>query len=335
MRKRAFGRHEGRTVDEIVLESADAAVAILNYGCVLRDWRVDGADRSLPVVLGFRDIADYVLHSRSHGIIAGRVANRTAGGRFTLDGKTYQLTQNEGPNHLHGGTVGLGKRMWEMEGDSAENAVVLRYASPDGEQGYPGAVDFAVTFRLVGPRLTIEMVGVPDRPTPINLAQHSYYNLGGGGGVRDHVLWIDAPDYTPVGEDLIPLGTVRPVEGTGIDFTEARSIADADPQRTGFDTNLVLRADRDRSEPAARVECARTGLTLRLWTEEPGLQIFDAGSMTIAAKGLEGETYGPFAGLCLEPQHFPDSLHQPDWPSIIRSPERPYFQRCVVEIGRE
>jgi aldose 1-epimerase len=335
MKKRPFGRLDGRDVTEIMLQSADAAVSILNYGCVLRDWRVDAMGRALPVTLGFGDVDAYDKHARSHGIIAGRVANRIAGSSFELDGRTWRLSANEGPNHLHGGTAGLGRRLWEMEGDTAAEAVELRYHSPNGEEGYPGAVDFAVTYRLDGPRLVCEMSGTPDRPTPINLAQHSYYNLGGGGDVLDHELWIDAPEHTPVGPDLIPDGTIRPVEGTHLDFTTPRTIADSDPERIGLDNNLVLRAGRDASRPAARLRCSRFALRLELWTEEPAIQVFDAAVMTIAARGHDGETYGPFAGLCLEAQHFPDSVHHPDWPSVIRTPERPYFQRLVVAISRD
>jgi aldose 1-epimerase len=334
MKKRVFGRHEGRDVTEIVLESADASVAFLNYGCVLRDWRVDAMGRALPVTLGFADFDGYLHHSRSYGIIAGRVANRTKRGRFTLDGRSFQLSINHGENHLHGGTTGLGRRIWEMEGDGAREAVELRYHSPDGEEGYPGAVDFVVRFRLDGPRLVCEMEAHPDRPTPVNLAQHSYYNLGGGGDVLDHVLWVDAPEHTPIGPDLIPDGTIRPVEGH-LDFTTPRSIGESDPDRVGLDNNLALRAGRDRAEPAARVSCPRSGLRLQLWTDQPGLQVFDAAKMTIAAPGLDGLHYGPYAGLCLEAQHFPDSLNNPDWPSIICKPEAPYRQRLEVEIARE
>jgi len=191
-----------------------------------------------------------------------------------------------------------------------------------------------VRFRLDGPRLIVEMDGDPDRPTPVNLAQHSYYNLGGGGDVLDHVLWVDAPEHTPVGPDLIPDGTIRPVEGH-LDFTTPRSIAESDPDRIGLDNNLVLRAGRDRAEPAARVTCPRTGLGLRLRTDQPGLQVFDAAKMTIPVPGLDGLRYGPYAGLCLEAQHFPDSLNNPDWPSILCTPEAPYRQRLEVEIARD
>lgn len=335
MKKRQFGRMDGRPVEEIVLESGEAAVAILSLGASVRDWRLDGPRGSIPVVCGFRSLEDHVLNARTHGAICGRVANRVAGGWFTLDGATHQLTQNEGAHHLHGGAVGLQRRIWEMEADAAANAVRLSYHSPDGEEGYPGAVEFSVTYRLEGPRLICEMLGLPDQPTPISLAQHSYYNLGGGGDVRDHVLWIDAPEYTPAGTDLIPTGEIRSVEETRYDFTDPRSLMENDPKSEGYDLNFVLDAGRDRAKPAARVSCARTGLQLELWTEEPGLQLYDSAGVTIAAPGHDGIRYGPFAGMCLEAQHFPDSLHQPDWPSIIRTPEAPYFQRLEVEIKRE
>jgi aldose 1-epimerase len=334
MKKRIVGRHEGRAVEQVVLESAEAAVAILNYGCTVRDWRVDQDGRSLPMVLGFPDFYDYPEHAQAHGAICGRIANRTAGAAFTLDGVAYALTRNHGPHHLHGGAVGLQRRLWEMEGEDAGNAVVLSYSSPDGEEGYPGRVAFTVTYRLEGGKLTCDMVGRPDRPTPINLAHHSYYNLGGGGEVRDHVLQVAARAYTPTRPDLIPLGGIEPVEGTRLDFTEPRSLAEADPRGEGYDNTLVLDPARDPAKPAAVASCPRTGRTLRLWTEEPGLQVFDAAGMTIAARGHDGARYGPFAGLCLEAQHYPDSLHNPDWPSIIRTPDNPYFQRLVVEIAR-
>jgi aldose 1-epimerase len=325
MRKRAFGRHDGRPVEEIVLESADAAVAILSYGCVLRDWRVDGPEGSLPMVLGFRRLEDYEQHARSHGAIVGRIANRTANAAFELDGRTYHLTRNHGAHHIHGC---LGRVVWEMEADAGADAVRLRYLSPDGEDGYPGAVAFAVTYRLQGPRLTCEMSGRPDRPTPINLAHHAYFNAGGGGTVQDHVLRVEADAYTPLGPDSIPLGTIAPVEGTALDFREPRAIGD-----TAIDNNFVLRPGRDLDEPAAAARCPRTGLAVRVRTDQPGLQVFDAPSMTIGAPGHDGQHYGPFAGLCFEAQHFPDSMHHPDWPSIVCTPEAPYFQRYVVEIG--
>jgi aldose 1-epimerase len=216
-----------------------------------------------------------------------------------------------------------------MEGEEAAEAAHLHYLSPDGEEGYPGTVEFEVTYRLQGPRLVCEMRGTPDRPTPINLAHHAYYNLGGRGTVQDHVLCVDAAEHTPLDEELIPVGSIEPVEDTPLDFREPRTIGD-----TALDNHLVLRPDRDRGAPAAWARCPRTGHLLRLWTDQPGLQVFDAPTMTIPVPGHEGERYGPFAGLCLEAQHFPDSMHNPDWPSIVRTPDAPYFQRLEVEIAR-
>ena len=330
MRRRLFGRDaEGRAVEEVTLESADAAVSILGLGCITRDWRIDGPKGSLPVVLGFPRLEDYLHHARSHGMIVGRVANRTANSSFTLEGRTHALTPNEGAHHLHGGPGGLGKRIWQMEPDSASGTLYLFYTSPDGEEGYPGRVDFSVSVRLEGPRLIMEMAGRPDRPTPVNLANHNYYNLGGTGTVKDHQLWVDATGYTPTDADLIPTGEIRPVEGTEYDFTTAREVGDA-----RLDINLVLNPGRDRKRPSARAHCPRSGATLEMWTDEPGLQLFDAFAMEIGTPGHDGQTYGRHAGLCLEAQHLPDSLHNPDWPSIIATPDTPYFQRLVVEIAR-
>ncbi|MBP7242430.1 aldose epimerase family protein [Amaricoccus sp.] len=337
MRKRRFGRLGDREVSEVTLESAEAAVAILNYGCVIRDWRVDGASGTLPMTLGFPTLADYETASRSHGAIVGRIANRTRDATFRLDGRDYALTPNHGPgdrHHIHGGATGLGRRVWDMETDAATEAVHLRYLSPDGEEGYPGRVEFDVTYRLEGPRLVCEMRGLPDRPTPINLAQHAYFNLGGGGTVRDHMLWVDAAEYLPLDADLIPTGEIASVEGTHLDFREPRTIEESDPGRVGIDNNYVLRADRDAARPAAWARCPRTGRRIEVRTDQPGLQIFNAARMVIAAPGHGGEAYGRFAGLCFEAQHFPDSMNHPEWPSVIRTPENPYFQSYVVDILR-
>jgi aldose 1-epimerase len=331
MRKRVFGRDEGgRAVEEVTLESADAAVSILSYGCTVRDWRIDSPRGSLPMVLGFPRLEDYLHHARSHGALCGRVANRIAGARFDLDGRTWELTPSQGRHQLHGGPRGLGKRIWDLELDGPRGRVQLAYTSPDGEEGYPGAVQFTVTYHLEGPTLVCEMAGRPDRPTPINLANHNYYNLGGEGMVKDHLLQVDAADYTPTDAELIPTGEIRTVEGTELDFREPREIGD-----TELDINLALREGRDQAKPAATLSCPRTGVRLELVTDQPGLQLFDAFAMTIATPGHDGQRYGPYAGVCLEAQHFPDSLHNPDWPSVIRSPEVPYHQRLAVSIARD
>ena len=330
---RKFGTHRGRDVIEATLRSKTAEVSILNYGCVVRDWRVHTENGVIPVVLGFDDFNYYPEHSPSFGIIAGRVANRTAKGKFSLDDVDYQLPTNDGENHLHGGQIGLGRRIWEMETDDANNSVRLKYQSEAGEEGYPAAVSFTVTFQLRENRLTCEMTGMPDAPTPINLAQHSYYNLNGFGKTRDHLVQIAARNYTPVDRTQIPTGEILPVKNTRFDFTSATSFSQNDPDKLGVDHNLVLDSERNPDNPAAIVYSLKSNLELRLWTGEPGLQLFNAPTMDLPVPGLNNEKYDPFAGLCLEAQHFPDSLNRPKWPSIICTPTAPYFQKLVVEIA--
>ncbi|MEL6232895.1 MAG: aldose epimerase family protein [Pseudomonadota bacterium] len=321
-----FGRHEGQEIREAVLEDGPTRIAVLNYGCVIRDWRLDG----VPMVLGFDRFEPYPDHSPSFGIVAGRVANRIAGGRFTLDGVAHQLSQNAAPNHLHGGHVGLGRRVWEMAPHGAK-AVQLTYRSPEGEEGYPGAVDFTVTFQLRDGRLICDMAGRPDRPTPINLAQHNYYNLAGAGDIRDHYVRIDADRYLPVGAGLIPTGEIMAVNGTMFDFRTSRDIAAADPDATGHDHNLCLVAGRDSAQPAAELTAA--GRRLRLWTDQPGLQLYTGSKLGPPVPGLDGQRYGRFAGLCLEAQGWPDAVNRPGFPSIIATPDAPYRQRLEVEIA--
>ena len=321
-----FGTLHGQQVVRAVLEAGNTRVAILNYGAVTQDWLVNGRH----VVLGFDRFEDYPAHSRSFGIIAGRVANRTALGRFSLNGRDYQLATNNGAHHLHGGDVGLGRRVWGMERDSAANALRLTYRSPDGEDGYPGAVDFTVTITLTGTTLTYDMQAMPDRETPINLAQHNYYNLGGG-DVLGHRIWLDATGYTPVDDGLIPTGQIASLAGTHFDYRSPVAIGEADPNGYGVDLNFVLNDSRDPARPAARV-VGPDGLTLQLHTDQPGLQVFNAPVMDIPVPGLDGATYGRFGGLCLEAQHFPDSLNTAQFPSIICSPAHPYRQILRVQI---
>ena len=333
IRTRVFGRHDDNEVIEVLLESGDVSVAILTYGCVVRDWRVPVGKRRLPAVLGYERFEDYLTDSFYFGALAGRVANRIAAGRFTLGGQSYQLACNDGPNHLHGGVRGLSHRLWNMDADSAATRVRFGYYSPDGEEGYPGAVDFSVIYRLEGKRLICEMEGRPDRPTPVNLANHNYYNLAPEGDTRGHVLQIGAERYTPLDETLIPTGEIRPVEGTRFDFRTPRSFREADPQDLGYDLNYVLPESRDPEAPVATLACPESGLRLRLWSDQPGLQLFNAEKVDLPAPGLEGRRHGPFCGVCLEAQHFPDSLNRPAFPSIVRTPETPYTQRLEVEIA--
>ncbi|MGB0497933.1 MAG: aldose epimerase family protein [Rubricella sp.] len=330
---RRIGTLDGRDVVEAVLEDGDTAIHVMNYGAVIRDWRYSVDGRALPMVLGFPDFETYPEHSRAFGVIAGRVANRIAGGRFTLDGVDYTLPINNGPNHLHGGPEGLGKVLWDLETDG-QRALRLVHTSPDGHMGYPGNVRFSVEMRLGGGQLEFDMRAEADRPTPINLAQHNYYTLGATSGIRDVALFVDADRYTPVDETLIPTGEIVSVEGTRFDFRTPRSVREADPDGAVFDQNLVLREDRDVDTPAARAVNRETGIELRLWTDQPGIQLFDSAPFSFPVKGHDGITMDGWPGVCFEPQHFPDSVNRPDWPSIIYGPDRPYRQTLRIEIAR-
>ncbi len=333
IQKKLFGEYEGRKVERAVLETDKAQVSILAFGCATQDWIISRGAGDLRVLQGFATMDEYRTKSASHGIIAGRVANRIAGAMFDLEGKTYHLTTKSGPHSLHGGIVGLGKRIWNMDTDSDANSVRLTYASPDGEEGYPGSVAFSVTITLDGSKLVWEMSGQPDRATPINLAQHNYYNLNGAGTALDHVLQVDAENYTPTDDLLIPDGTIKSVEGTRYDFRQAVAMRSIDPQGFGVDMNLVLRAGRNSSIAAATAVGDKSGVVMKVWTDQPAIQAYNSVMAKDGVKGLSGVEYGKFSGLCLEAQHFPDAVHHANFPSIYRTPENPYYQYYAVDIA--
>lgn len=322
-----LGEVDGRPVCTAVLQDGEVQVSLLSLGCITADWRVGGR----PVVLGYADPVRYLTDGNSFGIIAGRVANRIAHGRFPLAGQTVQLDCNQPPHHLHGGVRGLGKRNWMVEA-AGDRTARFTYRAPEGEEGYPGAVDFTVTVSLDGHRLSYAMEGRPDRETPVNLAQHSYYNLTGG-TVWEHELHLAAPAYTPTDETLIPTGEIAPVTGTRYDFTTPRTLGAADPGHAGTDMNLVLNSRRNIEDPAATLRAG--GLKLRLWTDQPGVQLYNAMHLGPTPGGHDGRVYDRFHGLCLEAQHFPDSPNHPSFPSILCTPDTPYRQALMVEIAPE
>lgn len=302
------------------LRDADTEVTVLSMGCAVMEWRV--CDR--PVVLGYAEPEHYRKNPASMGVICGRVANRIADARFALNGTTYVLPANAAPHHLHGGPGGLGRRNWLMSSDG-DRAVECRLVSEDGDEGYPGRVAFRVLLSLSGGRLTWEMDGVPDQVTPINLAQHLYFNLAGHGTVADHRLRIAAEQYTPTGPDLVPLGRIDPVEGTAYDFRVPRRLGDGD----GWDGNVVLTKG---TGPVAEVSTT-DGMTLRLWTDRPGLQVYTSNTLSRTLPEGPGAAHGRFAGLCLEAQDFPNAVNVPAFGSILCSPEAPYRQVTSIEIA--
>jgi len=308
-----------------VLEGGDVSVAILNRGCITQDWQVPLRGTRVPVVLGYADPADYAHNPAYLGVIAGRVANRISGAAFTLDGQRYDLPANEAPNHIHGGPEGLHTRLWEMEADGAR-AVRLTLVSPHGEGGYPGRLDLTVTIRLEGDALTYDIRAVSDRPTLLNLAQHSYYSLGAE-TCRDFHVTLPASRHTPNDAARIPTGEIVPVTDRPFDFRNGRSIAEADPERQGLDMNFVL----DRGQ--ARV--TGNGLVLEIETDQPCLQLYSGQHLNPLHPPLPGQSHAPFAGLCLEPQGYPNAVNTPGFPCPLVTPDHPYRQRTTVRIREQ
>jgi len=332
---RKFGELGGKRVDAFTLTSdAGVEVDIIGYGVAVRDWKVPvkgGAPRT--VVLGFEEFDAYPAHSPHFGALAGRVANRISTGSFELDGKTYQLDSNEGGNTLHGGPGGLGRQVWDGEVDNAANAVRFSFFSPDGAGGFPGNVHFTATYRLHGNRLKLELTGKPDRRTPVAVVQHQYFNLGTGDDVLDHHLTINASARSEVGDDLIPTGAILPVKGGDHDFRRGHTMRRADGTPIDCDLNLVTATGRNHAEPIATVRGPDGALTLKLWSDQPAVQLYNGVWTDVPVPGLNGKRYGKYGGLCLEDQMYPDALHQAHFPSIIVSPDQPYSHWCEFEIA--
>ena len=328
-----FGEINGKPVKQFSLKSETGVeVDIIEFGVAVRDWRVpvDGALRT--VVLGFDRLEDYLEHSPHFGALAGRVANRIADASFVIDGKTYNTEPNWHGHTLHGGSGGLGRVVWTGKADDAGNAVTFTYHSPDGDMGFPGTVDFTAVYTLKGNKLKLELSATTDKATPISLVQHQYFNLGTGPDVLDHSYQINSSAYTQPGEMLIPTGAILPSRGTNYDLRTPRTMLN-NGQPLDYDLNLVLDNGRDLSEPVATVKGPDGKLTLKLWTDRPGLQVYNSVTTDVPVPGLNGKTYGRHCGFCLEDQNFPDAVHNPHFPSVWHSPARPYAHWCEFEIA--
>lgn len=310
------------------LTGSDSAVTLLNLGAVTQSWITDLGGPRRSVVLGYREPAAYLDNPQFLGGIVGRVANRIAHGRFALDGETYHLPPNEGPHVLHGGADGLHKRLWQAEADG-NRALRLTFHSPHGDQGFSAVADFEILVTLDGNSLTYRMRATVDRPTPINLAQHSYYNLAGTGPIRDHHLRIEADALLPTDASGIPLGPALSLAGQPLDFRGGKPIGEADPHRAGIDLNYCLNA------APPQVHLSHSGLALTLATDQPGLQVYTAQHLTERAAPLQGQTHCAFGAICLEPQGYPDAINRPEYPSIVVTPDHPYAATVTVSLMPE
>ncbi len=337
VKRTSFGKTpDGRQVYLYTLTNRNGLVAkITTYGATLTEMHVpDRNGRLGDIVLGFPTLSGYLKGHPYFGSTVGRVANRIAKGKFTLDGKEYTLATNNGPNHLHGGAVGFDKKVWQANPVASRLGPSVRftYTSKDGEEGYPGNLKVAVTYTLTSDNaLRIDYTATTDKATPVNLTNHTYFNLGAGkGDVLKYVATFAAKRYTPVDDTLIPTGEIAPVAGTPFDFTKPTSIgarfAQVGGDPTGYDHNYV----RDLGGTfgaAATVFDPATGRVLEMRTDEPGFQFYTGNFLDGTLTGKRGVVYKQHTGFCLEAQHFPDSINQPKFPSVVLRPGQTYRQR--------
>jgi len=342
--KAPFGKTPaGESVDVYTLTNAGGIeVRAITFGGIITSIRIpDRTGKIDDVALGFNTLEPYLKNPPYFGAIIGRYANRIAKGRFTLDGHTYTLAVNNRPNHLHGGITGFDKVVWKAESFTRPDAVglVFTHTSPDGDEGYPGTLAVKVTYTLNNANeLAFEYEATTDKPTPVNLTQHTYFNLAGegNGDVLGHILTIHASAMTPVDQGLIPTG-VTTVAGTPFDFRTPAPIGariNATDQQiaygNGYDHNYVLDRRGDELTPAARVEEPASGRVLEIATTEPGMQFYTGNFLDGTLTGKSGHPYARRTGFALETQHYPDSPNQPAFPSTLLKPGETYRSKTVL-----
>ena len=330
---RDFGvTSEGQMAQLITMDNGTGSVAAVStYGATLVSWQHEGTE----LVLGFDDAAGYESADNPYfGCTTGRVCNRIAEGKFLLNGRQYELAVNNGPNHLHGGVQGLNRVHWRMQAfgrhRNGDAWARLNYISPDGVEGYPGELDVTVEYTLTTEHvLRITYEARTDQATPVNLTHHSYFNLSGRDTILNHELEVVAEQYTPTDATQIPTGELAAVEGTPLDFRTptaigARIAALVDTPAAGYDHNYVLaRPGIYALQRAASLHDPQSGRTLELWTEDIGLQVY-TGNWLGEVAGRNGTVYPQYGGICLEAQHYPNSINEPSFPSIVLVPGEVY-----------
>ena len=334
---------EGTPIEMYVLSNGKMTAKVITYGAIVTE--IDVPDRNgklADVVLGFENLEGYLGGHPYFGAATGRVANRIAKARFTLEGKEYKLAANNGPNTLHGGIKGFDKVVWKATdvSGSAGPAVKMSYLSPDGEEGFPGNLSVTVTYTVTPDNaLRIDYAATTDKPTPVNITNHSYFNLAGpaAGSVLGHELMLAADLYTPVDHTLIPTGEITSVQGTPLDFTRPATlgsrIAELKGEPGGYDHNYVLRSGGKELALAARVTEPVSGRILEMFTTEPAVQLYTANFLDGTLKGKHEVVYKKQQAFCLEAQHYPDSPNQPKFPSTILRPGSTYTQTTVYKFS--
>lgn len=340
--KSEFGKlPDGSTALLFTLRNASGMVVkVTNYGCIITEIHVpDRNGKTGDVVLGFDNLARYLQGHPFFGAVAGRYANRIARATFELDGVQYQLAANNGRNHLHGGKKGFDKQLWNATEavSSKGSAVVFKYTSKDGEEGYPGNLELTVSYTLLDSNeIAIVYEARTDKKTVINVTNHSYFNLAGSGTVQGHELQIEADQFTPVDSELIPTGEIAPVKGTPLDFTAPHTIGERSDKTglNGYDHNFVLRGGiTTKPRLAARAYEPGSGRILEVFTTEPGVQLYTGINLDGSITGVGGVVYPKHAGFCLETQHFPDSPHRPNFPTVVLEPGKTFHSETVFKFS--
>ncbi|WP_460150418.1 aldose epimerase family protein [Pseudomonas sp. S3_A03] len=349
-----FGKtNDGTPVEQYILRNSHGMQAtVITYGGVLQSLKVpDKHGKVDDVVLGFDDVQGYQAGTAFFGATIGRFGNRLAGGAFELDGKRFQVPLNDGPNALHGGAQGFDKHVWKAEPVKGKDSVgvTLTYLSKDGEMGFPGNLKTEVTYSLNDKNeLHIDYKATTDKPTVLNLTNHSYFNLAGAGNgdILKQVATLHASHYTPVNATLIPTGELAPVKGTPMDFLKPTPIGQhikddhpqlkfAEPKQGGFDFNWALDTKGDVKKLAAEVHDPESGRRLQLYTSEPGVQFYTSNFLDGSVKGKAGKTYLHWSGFTLETQHYPDAPNQPSFASTRLNPGQTYTQNTVFKFSAE
>ena len=336
----AWGAVGGREITQYTVTGAGGMTAkIINYGATVTSLLVKGRDGAAgDVVLGFDSLGGYLRPDNPYfGSIAGRYANRIAGARFELDGRTFRLAANNNGNSLHGGLKGFDKAVWDAAPLASGDGVKFTYHSPDGEEGYPGGLHTVVTYSVTADNaLRIEYSATADKATPVNLTHHSYFNLSAGAEptILRHLLMLRASRYTEVDDALIPTGALPAVKGTAMDFTAPAKVGDGIARVPGgYDHNWALDAPGDLATPAASLYDPSSGRFMEVFTTEPGIQFYAGNFLDGTLPGKGGNTYVKHAGLCLEAQHFPDSPHRPSFPNTILRPGETYRQTTIYKFS--
>ncbi|MGK4009127.1 aldose epimerase family protein [Sorangium sp. So ce1036] len=343
--KADHGKIESKDVDIYTLTNANGLVLkVMTYGAIITELHVpDRTGKLADVVVGFEDLDGYLSGNQFFGATVGRVANRIHNAKFKLEGKEYTLTANDEPHHLHGGARGWDKVVWSAEAAETPDgpSIRLTYVSRDGEEGYPGTVTAKTVYTLTNrDELRVEMEAVTDKATLVNMAHHSYWNLGGHGSgtILDHELTLYADSYTP-GDPLVPTGVMTPVEGTPFDFTQPKSIGrdlkavGGDP--VGYDHNFIVRGDPAALRPVARLKDPKSGRVMMLEADQPGVQFYTGNFMNGSRRG-KGATYVQHAALCLESQKFPNAINVPAWQKqAILEPGQVYKHTMIHRFTAE